>query len=181
MTSVIVYGPKGCGKTRNAQALARAYGCESVVDDWLCGNAVSFNALHLTYDDPTQMKWRAPLPIMVPFGEALEKAYPEEVALDERFVSPETPPEGLVRELLTILAEECCEVGKRASKALRFGVDEVQDGQPLTNAERIALEVGDVLEVVAQLVDMGTLNLAAIEEGQDRKKSQLSKYLQFAA
>lgn len=39
--------------------------------------------------------------------------------------------------LLSILAEECCEVGQRVSKALRFGLDEVQPGQDLSNAERI--------------------------------------------
>jgi SpoVK/Ycf46/Vps4 family AAA+-type ATPase len=31
--SVIVYGPQGCGKTRNAEALMVAYDCEQVCDD----------------------------------------------------------------------------------------------------------------------------------------------------
>lgn len=35
--SVIVYGPQGCGKTRNAEALMTAYDCDSVHDDDLFG------------------------------------------------------------------------------------------------------------------------------------------------
>lgn len=30
--NVIVYGPQGCGKTRNAERLARFFGCTQVVD-----------------------------------------------------------------------------------------------------------------------------------------------------
>lgn len=29
MSGVYVYGPQGCGKTRNAQAIAKALGCKS--------------------------------------------------------------------------------------------------------------------------------------------------------
>ncbi|HWL50792.1 MAG TPA: hypothetical protein VNQ90_00045 [Chthoniobacteraceae bacterium] len=47
--------------------------------------------------------------------------------------------------LLTILAEECMEVAQRCSKALRFGLDEVQPGQSLTNSQRITEEFGDLL------------------------------------
>lgn len=47
--------------------------------------------------------------------------------------------------LLTCLGEEGCEVGQRVTKALRFGVDEVQPGQPDTNGERIRFEVYDTI------------------------------------
>ncbi len=47
--------------------------------------------------------------------------------------------------LLTVLAEEGSEVAHRAAKALRFGVDEIQPGQPDTNGERIRFEVYDVI------------------------------------
>lgn len=30
--SIVVYGPKGCGKTRNAQKIARIYGLHTVVE-----------------------------------------------------------------------------------------------------------------------------------------------------
>ena len=32
--TVLIHGPQGCGKTRNAQALAEHFGCSKVVDDW---------------------------------------------------------------------------------------------------------------------------------------------------
>ncbi|MDI3489602.1 MAG: hypothetical protein PWP11_879 [Thauera sp.] len=34
MTTVIVYGPQACGKTRNGEALKRHFGCNRIVDDW---------------------------------------------------------------------------------------------------------------------------------------------------
>jgi NTP pyrophosphatase (non-canonical NTP hydrolase) len=56
-----------------------------------------------------------------------------------------------VEHLLTIVAEECCEVAHRASKALRFGLDEVQPGQDLTNAQRVAYEYADLVAVMIML------------------------------
>lgn len=53
--------------------------------------------------------------------------------------------------LLTILAEECSEVAQRCSKALRFGLDEVQPGQTLNNCERINQELSDLMTVVHML------------------------------
>jgi len=52
-----------------------------------------------------------------------------------------------IEHLLSCLAEECCEVGQRVSKALRFGLDEIQAGQDQTNAERIADELDDLIAV----------------------------------
>lgn len=49
--------------------------------------------------------------------------------------------------LLLCLAEECDEVGQRVMKALRFGLDEVQPGQPLMNSERIVVELYDLIAV----------------------------------
>jgi NTP pyrophosphatase (non-canonical NTP hydrolase) len=53
--------------------------------------------------------------------------------------------------LLACLAEECAEVAQRATKALRFGMDEVQSGQQLTNAERITAELVDLFTVATML------------------------------
>ena len=49
--------------------------------------------------------------------------------------------------LLTILMEECAEVIQRASKALRFGLAEVQAWQTKTNAQRLMDEVNDFIGV----------------------------------
>lgn len=35
--TVIVYGPQGCGKTRNADKMRRAFGLDTVIDDWQPG------------------------------------------------------------------------------------------------------------------------------------------------
>jgi len=103
----------------------------------------------------------------------------------ERYVSPVKPPEGLDRELLDVLVEECGEVItecaaiiKRATKALRFGLEEKQPGQELTNAQRLAREIGDLNETVRRLVVRRVLDRAEIEEGQFAKSQQLDKYLQ---
>ena len=46
---VIIYGPQGCGKTRNKEALRKAVGCDEVVDDWEPGDPVERNTLYLTW------------------------------------------------------------------------------------------------------------------------------------
>jgi hypothetical protein len=59
--------------------------------------------------------------------------------------------------LLICLGEECDEVGQRVTKALRFGLSEVQPGQPLNNGDRILEEVHDLLSVLAILQREGVL------------------------
>lgn len=54
--------------------------------------------------------------------------------------------------LLDILIEECAEVIQRATKAKRFGLEEVQPEQPLTNNQRIVYELNDVLAVAEMLL-----------------------------
>ena len=98
--------------------------------------------------------------------------------MQERFVSPCKPPEGLERELLEILAEECAEVIQRVTKALRFGIEEVQPGQPDSNSRRIGLELGDVMETVDKLRSARVLDGRDIQDGMIRKSAQLAKFLQ---
>jgi NTP pyrophosphatase (non-canonical NTP hydrolase) len=62
--------------------------------------------------------------------------------------------------LLTCLAEECAEVAQRVSKALRFGLAEVQPGQPLNNAERIMEELDDLFSVANILMEDAILHRA---------------------
>lgn len=59
--------------------------------------------------------------------------------------------------LLWVLAEECAEVAQRVSKAARFGLGEVEPGQPDSNAKRIEQEVADLLATYGMLVSMGHL------------------------
>lgn len=53
--------------------------------------------------------------------------------------------------LLSILSEECAECAQRAIKAVRFGMEEVQEGHSLNNFDRIVLELADVVAVAEML------------------------------
>lgn len=84
--------------------------------------------------------------------------------------------------LLTIAAEECAEVAQRISKALRFGVMEIQPGQPLTNGERIGQELTDLLTVMEMVreehpsvCDWGD------SEAQAAKRAKVEKFLLYSA
>lgn len=86
-----------------------------------------------------------------------------------------------IEHLLTILGEECNEIGQRASKALRFGLSEIQPGQPLTNAERIVEEYADLQGVIEMLVDEGKLVIGDLRAAIDAKKAKIEEHLLFSA
>lgn len=96
----------------------------------------------------------------------------------ERFISPCPPPTGLRRELIEKLIDECSEVIQRCSKALTFGLDEIQPGQEYSNSRRIAFEVGDVYEVVRRLNGLRVLDVDDIEAGVQNKRRKLAQFLQ---
>lgn len=83
--------------------------------------------------------------------------------------------------LLTILAEECSEVTQRVSKALRFGLDEVQPGQELTNAERIEVELTDLFTVVGMLVADGHFKIKDRSADFDAKQEKVERFLAYSA
>lgn len=82
--------------------------------------------------------------------------------------------------LLLCLAEECCEVGQRVSKSLRFGLDEVQAGQNKTNAERISQEFNDLLGAYALLRREGILTLPVDDNAVNEKVEKILKHLSYA-
>lgn len=81
--------------------------------------------------------------------------------------------------LLTCLSEECDEVGQRVAKALRFGLNEVQAGQPLTNADRILEELRDLFAVASILASEGVIGWCLPEQYEVRRK--LDKIEHFMA
>lgn len=89
--------------------------------------------------------------------------------------------------LLTIMAEECQEVSQRVSKALRFGVREIQPGQGATNAERIIREFCDLLAAYEMLHEDAILSprMFSVDgfarEMIDAKKAKVEKFLYFSA
>ncbi|WP_172373286.1 hypothetical protein [Mesorhizobium sp. NZP2234] len=85
--------------------------------------------------------------------------------------------------LLSCLAEEGAEIGHRVSKALRFGLGEVQPGQSLTNAERIAEECVDLQAVFDMLAAEGIFPLmtaAELDAGKEAKRLRVEKYMLLA-
>lgn len=72
-----------------------------------------------------------------------------------------------LKEILTILQEECAEVIVEVSKCFRFGPDQIMQGQELTNIQRLEKELGDLKAMVELLTD---LNVGVSNEGIDVAK-----------
>lgn len=74
--TVIVYGPRACGKTRHAEALMKHFNCNSIVDESTPWFTFKEGALHLTAHDFTgvesftPMHWANPIRV-VPFADAM--------------------------------------------------------------------------------------------------------------
>lgn len=85
--------------------------------------------------------------------------------------------------LLTQAASECNEVAHRITKAMHFGVGEIQPGQELTNAERVVAEYIDLCAVMEMLEAEG---LIALPSGAARaadiaaKKAKVEKFILYA-
>ena len=91
-----------------------------------------------------------------------------------------------IQYLLVCLAEESAEVAQRATKALRFGLDEAQPGQSLSNAEHILEELEDLQIIVDMLREEGALSerQPALSEIYSsllkRKRAKVLKYMDYA-
>lgn len=87
--------------------------------------------------------------------------------------------------LLTILAEECVETAQRATKAIRFTLDEVQPNleqnpKELTNAERIVYEFNDIVAIMEILQEEGLIHTVIDREAIDKKKIKIAKYTKYS-
>lgn len=86
--------------------------------------------------------------------------------------------------LLVQAGSECNEVAHRASKALHFGVEEIEPGQGLTNAQRMAGEFVDLLAVMEMLEEQGLVSIpvgAELDALVAIKKAKVEKYIRYAA
>lgn len=71
--TVIVHGPQGCGKTRNAERLMRHFGMTRIVDDWTPADpAPASGALVLTSVEIGAV--RSPFVDVIPYAEAAQMA-----------------------------------------------------------------------------------------------------------
>ena len=80
--------------------------------------------------------------------------------------------------LLTCLIEECSEVQKAATKALRFGLNVGHPEKHTTNAEDIAIEFYELKTIFDILTDNSFLIYKAATE--KNKKENFDKYVEIS-
>ena len=85
-----------------------------------------------------------------------------------------------LEHLLIILSEECDETGQRASKALRFGISEIQPNQQLTNAERIVYEFNHILAMMEMLQAEGYINSIIDRDAIEQKKINVKSHFNLS-
>lgn len=79
--------------------------------------------------------------------------------------------------LVNVLTEECCEVGQRACKAVRFGLYETQEGHTQNNLQRLIGELNDILGTIETLQEEGVdFSEFGDRMAVDRKKASIKKY-----
>ena len=79
-------------------------------------------------------------------------------------------------EIMNILSEECAEVVQAVSKCNRFGLDNAKPGKPLTNAQHLEGEIGDLLAMVDLLKLKGVVTDAGLEAAKLAKIEKLKKW-----
>lgn len=84
--------------------------------------------------------------------------------------------------LLVILSEECAELAKECSKALRFGLDDFEPGTTVNNRDRIINEFNDLYAMIQMLVNDGILDNNLIGDSKSIKKkiSKVETYLNYS-
>lgn len=55
MTTIILYGPQGSGKTTVAEKLSEVFGTDGIVDEWSPQDALLTDHLHVTQVDVDQL------------------------------------------------------------------------------------------------------------------------------
>jgi len=84
--------------------------------------------------------------------------------------------------LLVCLAEECAEVQKEVSKALRFGLDDTNPSTKIKNRNSIVNELNDTLAIIDLLVDNGTLMFDEYKSIKQvhKKKTRVKKWMMYS-
>lgn len=81
-----------------------------------------------------------------------------------------------LHEVMNILSEECAEVIQAISKCHRFGLDNFKPGKPLTNAQHLEGEIGDLLAMIDLLQLKGIITSKGLEAAKLAKVEKLKKW-----
>ena len=81
--------------------------------------------------------------------------------------------------LLNCIAEEANEIAIRASKAVRFGLEEVQPGQTKTNRARLVKELIDLATVV-EMAGIKPLSSAEAFSMMEAKREKVEKFYDYS-
>jgi len=85
-------------------------------------------------------------------------------------------------QLLVILSEECAEVSKEVSKALRFGLNDRELNSIYSNREKIANEFNDLFAVMLMLKEDGIFTDGELlaSNSIESKKVKVEKWLKYS-
>jgi hypothetical protein len=79
------------------------------------------------------------------------------------------------------MAEECLEVAHRCTKALRFGLGEIEPGQYLPNSDRIVSEYADLQSIAKMLTEAGSLpQHNHLDFAMEAKRAKIERFLQYS-
>lgn len=77
--------------------------------------------------------------------------------------------------------EECDELSQRCSKALRFGLKEIQPGQKLTNGQRIDDEFKDLVVAMWEASSTGKFKMVDLTNKEAKSRiARINKYLAYS-
>ncbi len=73
MSIVIVVGPMACGKTRNAEALRKHFGCKRIVEDYVRGFSPPLKDGDLALTNEAPRRRKVPGVRVVEFADAMKE------------------------------------------------------------------------------------------------------------
>ena len=84
--------------------------------------------------------------------------------------------------LLTKLAEECNETAQRASKAIVFGMNDIQEGQYKSNNTRLVEEFSHIVAYMELLIDENSvkMDMDFMKKHVDKKKQELKDWYEYS-
>jgi NTP pyrophosphatase (non-canonical NTP hydrolase) len=81
-----------------------------------------------------------------------------------------------LHEVMNILSEECAEVIQAVSKCHRFGLNNFKPGKPLTNAQHLEGEIGDLLAMVDLLKSYDVITDEGLNIAKQAKIEKLKQW-----